>query len=173
MPMSDYLRHLRERVGKDLVLMPSAAVAVLDARQRLLLVRDRAMDLWCVPGGAVDPDETPADAAVRELWEETGLLVEPCGVLGVYGGPDFRITYPNGDVVSYCTIAFRAQIVAGEPQPDGDEVAELGWFSAAEAAALATGPWTRAMMQDAFASRAEARFAIPTWQPPSSGRPGA
>jgi ADP-ribose pyrophosphatase YjhB (NUDIX family) len=165
MPMSEYLRRLRQRVGKELVIMPAAGVAVLDTRQRLLLVRDAGMDLWALPGGAIDPDEVPADAAVREMWEETGVLVELRHVLGVYGGPDFRLTYPNGDVVSYCVIAFTARIVAGSPRPDGDEVAELGWFSKAAAANLPMGPWTRAMVDDAFEARTEARFLRPTWQP--------
>ena len=37
--------------------MPAVAVTVLDARRRLLLVRDAAMELWALPGGALDPDE--------------------------------------------------------------------------------------------------------------------
>ena len=92
-----------------------------------LLGRDAGMDLWAVPGGAVDPDETPADAAVREMWEETGLRVTLSGVQGVYGGPDFRLTYPNGDVVSYCVIAFGAAISEGVMRADGDEMTEAYW----------------------------------------------
>lgn len=165
MPISEYLRRLRARVGQDLVVMPAVAVTVLDTRRRLLLVHDAAMDLWAMPGGAVDPDEAPADAAVREMWEETGLLVELRRVLGVYGGPDFRLTYANGDVVSYCVIAFAARILAGSPQPDGEEIDELGWFSATEVAALPMGPWTRTMIRDAFEASGDARFARSTWRP--------
>ena len=165
MPMSEYLRRLRERVGSDLLVLPAVAVMVLDERQRLLLVKDAGLRLWATPGGAVDPDEAPADAAVRETWEETGLLVEPRRVLGVYGGPEFRLTYANGDVVSYAVIAFAARSVGGSMRPDGVETTALGWFSAAEAAALEMGPWTRAMIRDAFARPARARFAPPAWRP--------
>jgi 8-oxo-dGTP pyrophosphatase MutT (NUDIX family) len=176
MPISDYLYRLRQQVGHQLLVMPAVAVLVLDARRRLLLGRDAGMDLWAAPGGAIDPDEPPADAAVREMWEETGLLVRLSGVQGVYGGPDFRLTYPNGDVVSYCVIAFTAAISDGVMRPDGVEMAELGWFSEAEAEALTMGPWTRTIIRDAFAPAGPIRFATPRWQPPcgsSAGRAGA
>ena len=60
---------------------------------------------WAVPGGAIDPNELPAEAAVRECWEETGVLVEPIRITGVFGGPEFLIKYPNGDV-TYYTLLF-------------------------------------------------------------------
>jgi 8-oxo-dGTP pyrophosphatase MutT (NUDIX family) len=165
MPMSDYLSRLRQQVGNQLLVLPSVAVLVLDARRRLLLGRDAGMDLWATPGGAIEPDEAPADAAVREMWEETGLLVTLSGVLGVYGGPDFRLTYRNGDVVSYCVIAFAAAIGDGVMRADGVEMAELGWFSEAEAAALRMGAWTRTIIRDAFAPADRPRFAPPRWRP--------
>ena len=111
MAISSYLRALRAHIGHDLVLMPSVAVMIRDAAGRLLLVRNRDDGLWQTVGGGMDPDEEPADAAVREAFEETGLLVEPTRIIGVYGGPQFRLTYPNGDVVSYVGIAFAARVV--------------------------------------------------------------
>jgi len=55
---------------------PAARILLLDDRGRLLLFRFDAGDrppFWCTPGGAVDPGETYAEAARRELIEETGL----------------------------------------------------------------------------------------------------
>jgi 8-oxo-dGTP pyrophosphatase MutT (NUDIX family) len=85
MPISEYLLQLRQRVGSDLLLMPSVTVLVRDDRGRVLLVRNIETNIWVAPGGAVDPFETPADAAVREIWEETGLWVEPFACLGYTG----------------------------------------------------------------------------------------
>ena len=96
MPMSPYVRRLRERLGPGLLELPSAGVVVFDERRRVLLVR-HVEGVWTTPGGAIEPLESPADAAVREAFEETGVEVELLRVLGVYGGPDFVVRYANGD----------------------------------------------------------------------------
>lgn len=165
MAISDYLRSLRARIGHDPVLLPSVAVMVRDGEGRLLLVRSRDDGRWQTVGGGMDPDEQPADAAVREAWEETGLLVEPTRVIGVYAGPLFRLTYPNRDVVAYVGVSFAARIVGGSERPCGDEVDRLGWFGRGAALALPAAPHTRLLVADAFADAPEAAFAAPTWSP--------
>src|SRR5688572_17717807 len=138
---------------------------VIDPSGRLLLVRNRDDGGWQTVGGGMDPGEEPADAAVREAFEETGLLVEPTNVIGVYAGPDFRLTYPNSDVVDYVGIAFAARVVGGAERPCKDEVDRLGWFAQPAALALPLAPHTRTLVSDAFAAPATARFAAPTWRP--------
>lgn len=165
MAISDYLRSLRARIGHDPVLLPSVAVMVRDSAGRLLLVRNRDDGRWQTVGGGMDPGEEPADAAVREAHEETGLLVEPTRVIGVYAGPEFRLTYPNGDVVDYVGIAFAARVVGGAERPCEDEVDRLGWFPREEALALPMAPHTRRLVQDAFDDAPEARFARAAWRP--------
>lgn len=66
------------------------SVHLFDERGRLLLVQQAETGYWSTPGGAVELGETPADAAVREAWEETGLLVEPVALIGVFGGSVLR-----------------------------------------------------------------------------------
>jgi 8-oxo-dGTP pyrophosphatase MutT (NUDIX family) len=158
MAISDYLRSLRAHIGHDLVLMPSIAVMIRDGEGRLLLVRDRDTGLWQTVGGGMDPLEQPAETAVREALEETGLLVEPTRILGVHAGPLFRLTYPNGDMVAYVSISFAARVVGGAERPCGDEVDRLGWFGEAQALALPTAPHTRVLIEEAFRDAPEARF---------------
>lgn len=55
-------------------------------------------NLWCPPGGKIDPHETTADAAIRELFEETGIKIDR-DVL-VYLGK-YYVRYPNGDFIFY------------------------------------------------------------------------
>src|SRR5437867_4440126 len=97
MGMSSHVRRLRAAVGSELLVLPSVTGIVFDDRGRILLVRQAESGVWSAPGGAVDPDETPSDAVVREVWEETGLYTAPMRILGVYGGPPCLVTYANGD----------------------------------------------------------------------------
>lgn len=60
---------------------PAARILLVDGEARTLLFRFVPADrppFWCTPGGAVDPGESYAAAAARELAEETGLVLE-CG----------------------------------------------------------------------------------------------
>jgi ADP-ribose pyrophosphatase YjhB (NUDIX family) len=139
MAMSDYVQRLRALIGKQLLLMPSVSVLVQDDDDRLLLVRHADSGLWGLVGGAVETDERPEDAAIRETQEETGLLVELTGLVTALGGPGFRVTYPNGDETAYVTIVYEARPVGGAEQADGDEVLELGWFSREDLSAIDLG----------------------------------
>jgi len=168
-PISEYMRRVRQRVGSDLVLMPSVTIITFDDQGRVLLVKHADAGVWVAPGGSVDPHESPADAAVREMWEESGLLVEPTRVLGVYGGPEFHVTYANGDEVSYSMAVFECRVIGGTLRPDRVETLELGYFSETDLATLSLPPWAKVVLPDVFAGHAKTRFKAPTWQPPSTG----
>lgn len=144
MAASPYVRSLRARIGHDLLLLPSVTVLAQDGDGRVLLVRQADSGRWGTVGGAVDPDESPAEAAVREAEEEAGVEVELGPVLGVLGGPDFRMRYPNGDEAAYVSIVFDGHVTAGTPRPDGDETIEVAWVARTELAALDLTPFARA-----------------------------
>jgi 8-oxo-dGTP pyrophosphatase MutT (NUDIX family) len=128
--IAPYIRRLRELVGTELLVLPSAAVLPRDEAGRVLLVRVIDTDQWAVIGGAIDPDESPGAAARREAAEEAGVTVELGPILGVLGGPEFRMTYPNGDQTSYVSTVFTASVTGGSPRPDGDETSDVAWFDA-------------------------------------------
>jgi len=128
MAIAPYIRRLRELVGTELLVLPSVAVLPRDGAGRVLLVRIIDTGQWAVIGGAIDPDESPDDAARREAEEEAGVTVEMGPILGVLGGPEFRMTYPNGDETSYVSTVFAATVTGGSLRPDGDETSEVAWF---------------------------------------------
>jgi 8-oxo-dGTP pyrophosphatase MutT (NUDIX family) len=143
--ISSYLRQLREAVGHELLLVPSVAVLAWDDHGRLLLVREAQTGLWQTIGGAVEPDESPRQAALREAAEEAGVGVHIERIRDVVGGPQFRLRYPNGDLVGYVPTVFDARVVDGLPRPDGDETIDVRWFSAQELGAARLTEFTRTL----------------------------
>lgn len=98
-----------------------AAGAILDPHGRVLLVRENyERHRYSLPGGAIDAGETPEDACVREVREETGVVAQIDGRIGVYqlvGGWEIHL--------------FACSIVTGTPAlPDTGEISEIGWFRA-------------------------------------------
>lgn len=166
MPSSPFVDAIRAKVGHDLIMLPSATVMLFDDQHRLLLVEDANTGYWITVGGAVDPDEPPADAAVRECWEELGLLVEPTRLIGVFAGPHFRSNYANGDTVSYVATVFEVRKVRGEPKPDGVEITRMRYVSRDEAKTLKMSVATREMVDYAFNFDGTPYFSKPAWQPP-------
>jgi ADP-ribose pyrophosphatase YjhB (NUDIX family) len=97
-----------------------------------LVVREAASGNWSTPGGAIEPGESPEEAAVREVEEETGLAIEIDRLRAVLGGTEYRTVYPNGDRLSYVAIVYDARVVGGDLTPDNDETTEVAWLGLEE-----------------------------------------
>jgi ADP-ribose pyrophosphatase YjhB (NUDIX family) len=146
MAISPYIQRLRRLVGHELLVLPSAAVLPRHD-DRILLVRLTDTDQWATIGGAVEPDESPQEAAVREAREEAGVTVALGRILGVIGGPAFRITYPNGDETSYVSTVFDATVTGGTPEPDGDETSAVRWWPVDQLPDADMSSFTRALLR--------------------------
>jgi 8-oxo-dGTP pyrophosphatase MutT (NUDIX family) len=104
---------------------------------------------------------------VREVWEETGLLVAPVRVLGVYGGPEFVVRYPSGDETQYLSTIFSCVVRAGALEADGKETVAARYWTEDEARNLPLASWLTAVLPLLFAaSSSEAWFEPPRWTPP-------
>ncbi|WP_240723385.1 NUDIX domain-containing protein [Haloactinopolyspora alba] len=141
--MSPYLRELRRSVGNELVLLPSVTVLPTDRDGRVLLVRLADTGRWGTVGGSVEVDEEPAAAAVREAREEAGVEVELTRLVAALGGPEFRITYPNGDQAAYVSIVYEARVLSGRPAPDHDETLAATWVPLDELGTVDLGDFAR------------------------------
>jgi len=152
--MPDYVKRLRERIGdEELLQIPSVSVALRDTGGRVLLARHVEGGQWLLPGGAIEPGEVPADAAKREMLEETGIAVRPTVLVGVFGGPDFIVHYRNGDRTSYVMSVFEATATDHVGQPDGHELLELRFMTAEECADVALARWMPPVLDAVFKGR--------------------
>ena len=95
-----YIKALRKKIGNQLIVSPTVGVIITDKEERILLLEstdpnssDTDLGHWTIPGGFIEPEEQPADAAVRETFEETGLVVEIKRLIGVYFGGDTSNPY--------------------------------------------------------------------------------
>ena len=111
--------------------VPCAGAIVHDPRGRLLVIRrgrEPGRGLWSLPGGRCEPGEDTATAAVRETYEETGLVVTAGRLVGRVERPGLAgVTYVIDDLA--CT-------VSGGTLRAGDDAAEVRWVGAAELATL-------------------------------------
>lgn len=94
-----------------------ATTVVLDG-SRVLMQKRADFHIWALPGGGIEPGETPEQAAIRETWEETGLHVELVRKVGVYWKPQ------QNDTVT----VFQARAVGGEIVRVSSETLDVRWF---------------------------------------------
>lgn len=115
------------------------AAGILTGRDgRTLLVRKRGTVAFMQPGGKIERTESPAEALVRELREELGLIVE--AVDAVYVG---RFSAPAANEPGCTVEAELFQIWVTQDIKPGAEIEEVAWVDAKSAGALALAPLTR------------------------------
>ena len=112
--------------------IPCVGAIIRDAAGRLLLIRrghEPEAGSWSLPGGRVEPGESDAQALVREMCEETGLIVQPGPLVGAVERPA-----PGGSVLE---IRDYAATVTGGTLAAGDDAADARWVAAADVTRLA------------------------------------
>lgn len=110
-------------------VVPAAVALVARDDGAVLLIRRSDNGNWALPGGAVEMNESVADAAIRETLEETGIQVEVTGLLGVYSDPRHVIHFTSNDEVRReFSVVLAARPVGGEPAPSA-ESSEVRWVA--------------------------------------------
>lgn len=142
--ISPYVARLREQLGTSRLLLPSVTAIIYGANNEILLVHQRDGNVWSTPGGSIEPDESPVDAVVRETWEETGLVVQPIGLLGV----------------------FECSVVGGQRRNSTDETVECRFVSETEFNHLEVSEWSREVLPLCYARPAEPIIGNVSWVPP-------
>lgn len=138
-----------QREFPEVPLVGVGAIIIEDSRVVLVKRLHPPMQAeWSIPGGVLEVGEMVRDAAIREAREETGLIVEPGELLGVFDrilrNPEQRVQY------HYVLIDFLCCRVAGELSAASD-AAEVRWFTQEELPALKLAEDTLQVIQKGFA----------------------
>jgi 8-oxo-dGTP diphosphatase len=127
--------------------IPCVGAVIKDAAGRLLLIKrghEPGEGLWSIPGGRIEPGESDALALVREVREETGLVVVPGRLLGVVQRPGLA-----GAVVD---ISDYLAVVTGGELTAGDDAADARWVTSAQIAQLEAGGQLTSGLTEALTS---------------------
>lgn len=129
----------------------TATVYVIE-NQKVLLIFHRKLGKWLPPGGHVDPNELPSDAAIREAREETGLEVELIAQENIWidrpNAKSFPRPFmclleeiparPTEPAHQHIDLVYRGRTVGGQIVENGEEIDGLRWFSLEEMESLQT-----------------------------------
>lgn len=118
----------------------SVIVAVIQ-NGNVLLTKREDFPVWCLPGGAVDPNESVAEAAIREVQEETGFEVVLTRLVGMYSRPQWQ--------TGIHSVFFTADIIGGELAPNPNEVVDADFFPPDQLPKYLVG-WQYQYIRDAF-----------------------
>jgi 8-oxo-dGTP pyrophosphatase MutT (NUDIX family) len=134
----------------------ATSVVLDDAAERVLLILRQDFRIWALPGGGIEPGETPDQAAVRETLEETGYEVAIDRLVGSYFRPQLNDT----------RYVYRVHITGGQPIQNGPETVEVRWFPI-HALPVKTTPLVPGIIQDTLAQSGEPfqkEQRLPAWQ---------
>lgn len=123
-------------------IVPAATAIVANQESEILLQHRVDNELWALPGGGMDVGETLGQTVVREVREETGLDVEPVGIVGIYSDPEHVIAYDDGEVRQEFSICFRTRLLGGDLSADSEST-ELRWVAPDALDALPMHPTMR------------------------------
>ena len=128
-------------------LVPACGILAVDDLGRVLLQRRRDTGQWAIPMGKQELGETPGQCAIRETQEETGVLTEITGILGVYSDPGHSVAYTDGEIRQDWELILLGRPVSGSPAVN-DEASDVRWVAVADLESLDIHPTQWRQLRD-------------------------
>jgi 8-oxo-dGTP pyrophosphatase MutT (NUDIX family) len=125
MPVPEHVAEMRAHIGHALLWLATARAVTVDGHGHIILGRYPGSKTWAIPGGVIDPGEQPADAAIRECYEETGIIAEPEALTSVTVSG--LVTHDSGDLTRHLDLTFRCRAAGGLAQPGDGEFQDVQW----------------------------------------------
>ena len=150
-PLQDYYPILRQHVGQAPVILPGAMAVIEDEQGRILMTFRGDYHYWDYPAGLADLGETSTANIVREVEEETGLIVEPYALVALYSEPRWWYgPHPNGDVSQEVGVVFACRVVGGVLNREGadNENTAVDWLPVEQVLAQTRFEATPQIMRD-------------------------
>jgi ADP-ribose pyrophosphatase YjhB (NUDIX family) len=138
------LDYMRQDVGYATPKVDVRAAAFVDGR--VLLVREASDGSWALPGGWADVNESPAEAVVREVFEESGFEARAAKLAAVY---DFRKRNRPRHLDSIYKLFFICELTGGKAAPS-IETTEAAFFAHDDLPPLSTGRTTAEQIHRMF-----------------------
>lgn len=136
-------------------LHPGVSAVIFDTQHRILFMKRRHGDFWCLPGGRIDPDESAQECCVRETEEETGLQTRIVRLISSNTSPRSVVHYPDGNIHRSFVLCFEAEVIGGTLS-ESAESEGFRWLARHEIDAARLIPDSRRNALDAWENRCEA-----------------
>ena len=140
--MNEYVKKMRSKIGNEMLILVGVSVYVY-RDGKLLLQKRSDNQLWGPPGGMVEIGETLEETGKRELFEETGLIVNNMEFFKMYSGKDMIRTKANGDQSYVIGTSYMCEDFSGKLIDKNEETLELKWFNINESFINITPPGIR------------------------------
>lgn len=123
-----YIMDLRKEIGTKPLIIAGASVLIFNENNELLLQLRKDNKCWGLIGGSMELGETLEEVAIREMYEESGLIPTKLELLKVFSGKEFYYQYPHGDEVFHVIAAFECHSFSGVLKHDEEEATAIKFF---------------------------------------------
>jgi 8-oxo-dGTP pyrophosphatase MutT (NUDIX family) len=125
-----WIEEIRSLIGHKRIILNGSIVFIINSiGQVLMQQRKFPYGIWGLPGGLMELGESTEETARREVFEETGLIIEELSLFGIYSGENYLCIAENGDEFYVVTTVYVTSSYSGNLLINDDETLSFKWFN--------------------------------------------